>query len=74
MRFLLQGLVIGGAAWGVSALAGSHPGGRYQGQAAGMAGAFLALLVLACINAAVTRWRAASRLRSEAASERDPKG
>jgi hypothetical protein len=57
--FLLQGLVICGVGWVFSALFG-YPGGRYQGQGAGLFGALVAVLVLGYIKGAVTRWRAAS--------------
>jgi hypothetical protein len=59
MWFLLQGSIIVGVAWWLSAtLYDGHPD-RYQGQAIGLVGALIALLVTGYINAAYYRWRAA---------------
>jgi hypothetical protein len=68
MWFLLQGSIIVGVAWWLSAtLYGGHPD-RYQGQAIGLVGALIALLVTGYINAAVSRWRAARQASREPAS------
>jgi hypothetical protein len=56
MWYLLQGSIIIGFSWWISVvLYDSHPD-RYQGQAIGLFGGLIALLVTGYINAAVARW------------------
>jgi peptidoglycan/LPS O-acetylase OafA/YrhL len=61
MWFLLQWAIIVGFTWWISAtLYDGHPD-RYEGQAIGLFGILIALLVTGYINAVLSRWRAARR-------------